>query len=132
MPHYASYDIVADGNTLISHSGTSQVNFELGFDTRVDFGVRSVLSYMVDPSSSGVTFKMAVSNLTSDGGQDWVEIITSTTLNSSHKFMQQEVISRDTFKKVNVSGLGVHHLRIQVTAGAANFSDIVHLYMIST
>lgn len=133
MARYATYDVVADAKTLVNSPGNSLHDFDLDFDQRVDFGIRSVLSYMIDPgSASGVTFKMSVANLLSDGSLEFVEIIPSTTLPSSSAFLRQEVIDANTFKKVNISGLGVHKLRIQVSSGAAYFSDIVHLYMIAT
>ena len=129
MPNFATYDVVADAATYLSVGGNTIHDFTLGFIPTVDFGIRSVLSYMVDPgSASGVTFKMSVSNLLSNGTQEFKPIVPETTLPALHSFVRQEVIAAGTFEKVNVSGLGVHKLRIQVTSGAANFSDIVHMY----
>jgi hypothetical protein len=133
MAVYATYDIVADGKTLLNTTPNDAVNnqhdFVLEFNEKVDFGRSSVLSYMVDPSSSGVVFEMSVSNLLNNGNEDYKVIIPSTTLPSSHAFLRQEVIAGGTFAKVNVSGLGVHKLRIRVISGAAYFSDIVHMYL---
>lgn len=132
MPNFATYDVVADAATLLSVGGTTIHDYTLDFVSTAEFGVRSVLSYMVDPGSvSGVTFKMFVSNLLSDGTQEFKLIIPDTTLPSQHSFVRQEVIDGGTFAKVNITGLGVHKLRIQVTSGAANFSDIVHMYQAS-
>lgn len=136
MANFAVYDVVADDNTPLNATPGDAVNnqhdFELDFASSVKFDIRSVLSYMVDPSSSGVTFEMYVSNLLSNGSEDFKKIVSSTTLPSQHAFMRQEVISANTFAKVNGSGLGVHKLRIKVNNGAANFSDIVHMYLAST
>lgn len=133
MAVYATYDVVADGKTLLNTTPGDAVNnqhdFLLEFNEKVDFGRSSVLTYMVDPSSSGVTFEMSVSNLLNNGNEDFKVIISSTTLPSSHAFLRQEVLAANTFAKVNVSGLGVHKLRIRVTSGAAYFSDIVHMYL---
>ena len=74
---------------------------------------------------------MSVSNLLSNGTSEFKLVVPETTLPSQHSFLRQEVIDADTFAKVNVTGLGVHKLRIQVTSGAANFSDIVHMYQAS-
>ena len=129
MPNVANYDIVTDTTTLLSSGGTTLHDFPMGFVQSVDFGVRSVLSYMVDPgSASGVTFKMSVSNLLANGSEEFKVIVLDTTLPSMPAFLRQEVFDANTLKRVNVTGLGVHKLRIQVTSGAANFSDIVHMY----
>jgi hypothetical protein len=133
MPNFATYDVVADAAVFLSVGGNTIHDLTLGFVPTVDFGIRSVLSYMVDPgSASGVTFKMSVSNLLSDGTQEFKLIVPETTLPSQHGFLRQEVIAAGTLAKVNVSGVGVHKLRIQVTSGAANFSDIVHMYQASS
>ena len=132
MPNFATYDVVADTATLLSVGGNTIHDFTLDFVPTVAFGIRSVLSYMVDPgSASGVTFKMSVSNLLANGTQEFKLVVPETTLPSQHSFARQEVIDGGTFAKVNVTGLGVHKLRIQVTSGAANFSDIVHMYQAS-
>jgi ribosomal protein L32 len=122
-----------DTPVLLSASGTTIHDYTLDFAQNVNFGIRSVLSYMVDPgSASGVTFEMSVSNLLANGTEQFKPIVSATTLPSMPPFLCQEVIDADTFAKVNVTGLGVHKLRIRVTSGAANFSDIVHMYQFST
>jgi len=129
MPNFATYDVVTDLPTLLSLGGTTLKDFEFDFVQSADFGTRSVLSYMVDPgSASGVTFKMSVSNLLPNGSDEFKVVIAETTLPSMPPFVRQEVIDGNTFARVNITGLGVHKLRIQVTSGAANFSDIVHMY----
>jgi hypothetical protein len=131
MPTFATYDVVSDAATFLPAPGNPIKDITLGFASTVDFGIRSVLSYMVDPgSAAGVTFKMSISNLLANGTEQFKEIVPTTTLPSHHSFVRQEVIAADTFAKVN-NGVGVHKLRIHVTAGAANFSDIVHLYQAS-
>jgi len=131
MPKVATYDVVTDTTKLLSVGGDIIEDFQFDFAPTADFGTRSVLSYMVDPgSASGVTFKMSVTNLLSNGTQEFKVIIPETTLPSQHSFVRQEVIDGNTFAKVN-GGVGVHKLRIHVTSGAANFSDIVHMYQFS-
>jgi hypothetical protein len=133
MANFAQYDVVTDVSVFLSASGTTIHDFPLDFTQNVNFGIRSVLSYMVDPgSASGVTFDMSVSNLLDTGSEQFKQIVGATTLPSMPPFLRQEVIDADTFARVNVSGLGVHKLRIRVTSGAANFSDIVHMYQFST
>ncbi|HEX2086323.1 MAG TPA: hypothetical protein VHF89_11620, partial [Solirubrobacteraceae bacterium] len=39
---------------------TSRVDLDLGFDQELVISARSVLTYMVDPGSSGMTFKMSI------------------------------------------------------------------------
>jgi hypothetical protein len=131
MPTFATYDVVSDAPTLLPTPANPIHDFTLGFASTVDFGIRSVLSYMVDPgSASGVTFKMSVSNILSNGSEEFKLIIPETTLPSQHSFVRQEVIDAGTFARLN-TGVGIHKLRIHVTAGAANFSDIVHMYQAS-
>lgn len=136
MARYAAYDVVADGktnlNTVSNDAVNSQHDFELDFATKVDFGMRSVITYMVEPSSSGVTFEMSVSNLLPNGTFEYKPVVSETVLPNHKGFMRQEVISANTFAKVNGSGLGVHHLRVKVKNGAAHFSDIVHMYLVNT
>lgn len=133
MANFAQYDVVTDVPLLLSASGTTIHDFELDFVQNVNFGIRSVLSYMVDPgSASGVTFDMSVTNLLDTGAVEFKPIVGATTLPSMPPFLRQEVIDADTFARVNSTGLGVHKLRIRVTSGAANFSDIVHMYQFST
>ena len=133
MANFAQYDVVTDVPLLLSASGTTIHDYPLDFAQNVNFGIRSVLSYMVDPgSASGVTFDMSVSNLLDTGAVQFKPIVGATTLPSMAPFLRQEVIDGDTFARVNVTGLGVHMLRIRVTSGAANFSDIVHMYQFST
>lgn len=129
MTHFAIYDVVADDPFFLSDSPATVIkDIELDFVDSADFGVRSVLSYMVDPgSASGVTFEMHVSSLQSNGAQPFTLIIPATSLPSAPPYLRQEVINKDTFKPVN-GGVGIHKLRIKVTSGAANFSDIVHMY----
>lgn len=127
MPNYSTYDVVIDPPTLIPTPANPLQDFTLGFVPSADFGTRSVLSYMVDPgSASGVTFKMSISNWV-NGGEEFKQIVPETTLPSSPAFLRQEVIDASTFMRLN-GGVGIHKLRIHVTAGAANFSDIVHMY----
>ena len=62
MATVADCDVVSDGTTTLG-AGASQdpdYDFALGFDQTINVGVRSVLSYMVDPGASGVTFKMSI------------------------------------------------------------------------
>jgi hypothetical protein len=118
MANVADYDIVSDGKTFLG-AGAGQDpdrDFPLGFDQHINVGIRSVLSYMVDPGSSGVTFKISVLN---PGATD---IVSSTTLPAQSGHVRQEVIGENVLKKTG------NTLRIQVTAGSATFSDIVLMH----
>lgn len=124
MPNYANYDVVSDGITLIDAAQDPDKDFQLGFDPSVNVGIRSVLSYMVDPGSSGVTFKISIVNFDiPDSAQQIVTpVVLSTQLPSLSPHVRQEIIDANVFKKIG------NTLRIQVTAGRANFSDIVIMY----
>jgi hypothetical protein len=117
MAIVANYDVVTDDKTLLGAGAGEDKDrdFGLGFD-HIDVRVRSVLSYMVDPGSAGVTFKMSILN------PHATEIVPSTTLPAQSGHLLQEVIPGDVFKTTGNS------LRIEVTAGRANFSDIVIMH----
>jgi len=124
MPNYADYDVVSDGNILIDAAGDPDHDFPLGFDQNINVGIRSVLSYMVDPGSSGVTFKMSIVNhdLPNSSQQIVTQIVTPTALPSLSPHVRQEIIDANVLKKIG------NVLRIQVSAGRANFSDIVLMH----
>jgi hypothetical protein len=118
MPTVADYDVVSDGTTTLG-AGAGQDpdhDFALGFDQTINVGIRSVLSYMVDPGSSGVTFKMTILN------PNATEIVGSTSLPAQSGHVRQEVIAANVLKKTG------NTLRVQVTAGSASFSDMVLLH----
>jgi hypothetical protein len=119
--------VVSDGNILIDAAGDPDHDFPLGFDSNINVGIRSVLSYMIDPGSPGVTFKMSIVNydLPNSSQQITTPIVPSTTLPSMSPHVRQEVIDANVLKKIG------NLLRIHVTAGRANFSDIVVMYKIS-
>lgn len=124
MPNYANYDVVSDGNTLIDAAGDPDHDFAIGLDPNIHLGIRSVLSYVVDPGSPGVTFKISIvnSNIPINSDQIVTIIVPLTALPSQSPYVRQEVIDANILKKVG------NVLRIQVTAGRANFSDIVIMY----
>lgn len=124
MPNFANYDVVADGKTLIDAAGDPDHDFSIGLDANVHLGIRSVLSYVVDPGSPGVTFKMSIVNHNTPINSDQIVtvIVPPTALPSQSPYVRQEVIDANVFKKVG------NVLRVQVTAGRANFSDIVIMY----
>ena len=124
MPNYANYDVVTDNITLIDAAGDPDQDFPLGFDSNINVGIRSVLSYMIDPGSSGVTFKMSIVNynLPTNNQQIITAVVPPTSLPSLSPHVRQEVIDANVFKTIG------NTLRIQVTAGRANFSDIVIMY----
>ena len=128
MPNFANYDVVSDGNVLIDSAQDPDHDFPLGFDPNINLGIRSVLSYMVDPGSPGVTFKISVVNhdLPNSGQQITTVVVPPTQLASQSPHVRQEVIDANVFKKIG------NTLRIQVTAGRANFSDIVIMYKSSS
>jgi hypothetical protein len=124
MPNFANYDVITDGIKLLDAAGDTDENFSIGLDSNAHLGIRSVLSYMIDPGSTGVTFKMTIlnSNIPTNSDQIFTVIVPPTTLPSQSSHMRQEVIDANVLKKVGNS------LLIQVTAGRANFSDIVLMY----
>lgn len=124
MPNYADYDVVSDAITLIDAAGDPDRDLPLGFDQNINLGIRSVLSYMVDPGSSGVTFKMSIVNydLPNSSQQIITSIVPPTALPSLSPHLRQEIIDANVLKKTG------NVLRIQVTAGRANFSDIVLMH----
>jgi hypothetical protein len=124
MANCANYDVVSDASTLLDVAQDPDHDFSLGFDSTINLGIRSVLSYMIDPGSTGVTFKMSIVNFNIPTNSDQIItiIVPPTQLPSQSPYVRQEVISANVFKKVG------NTLRIQVTAGRANFSDIVIMY----
>ena len=118
MASVADYDVVADGQTPLGAAAGQDPDhdFPLGFNQTIDVGIRSVLSYMVDPGAFGVTFKMSILN------PNPTEIVESTTLPAQSGHVRQEVIAQNVLKKTG------NTLRIQVTAGSANFSDMVIMH----
>lgn len=124
MPNYADYDVVTDAATLIDAAGDPDHDFPLGFDPNIIVGIRSVLSYVVDPGSSGVTFKMNIVNhdIPGSGQQIITPVVPLTQLPSLSAHVRQEVIDANVFKKIG------NTLRVHVTAGRATFSDIVIMY----
>ena len=118
MSSVADYDIVSDGETILG-AGAGQdpdFDFPLGFDRAINVGIRSVLSYMVDPGPAGVTFKMSILNPAA------TEIVQPSALPAQSGHVRQEVIGANVLKKTGNS------LRVQVTAGSARFSDIVLMH----
>ena len=128
MPNLADYDVVSDAKILIDAAGDPDQDFPLGFAPNINVGIRSVLSYMVDPGSPGVTFKMSIVNFNLPNGPEQITtpIVPPTQLPSMSAHVRQEIIGADVFKKIG------NILRIHVTAGRANFSDIVIMYKSST
>jgi hypothetical protein len=128
MPNFADYDVVSDGIILIDSAGDPDHDFPLGFDQNINVGIRSVLTYMVDPGSPGVTFKMSIVNadIPNSSQQITTPIVPPTQLPSMSPHVRQEIIGANVFKKIG------NILRIHVTAGRANFSDIVIMYKSST
>jgi hypothetical protein len=128
MANFANYDVISDGNTLIDAAGDPDHDFDIGLDSNVNVAIRSVLSYMIDPGSPGVTFKMQIVNadLPNSSQQIITQIVPPTTLPSMSPFARQEVIDGAVLKKIG------NILRIHVTAGRANFSDLVLMYKSST
>jgi hypothetical protein len=118
MPSAANYDVVIDDPITLG-AGAGQDpdrDLPLGFVQDIDVAVRSVLSYMVDPGASGVTYNMSIINPAA------TSIVGSTALPAQSGHVRQEVISANVLKKTGNS------LRIQVTAGSASFSDIVIMH----
>ena len=124
MPNYADYDVVSDANTLIDAAGDPDHDFPLGFEQNINVGIRSVLSYMVDPGSPGVTFKMSIVNhdLPNSSQQIVTSIVPPTTLPSLSAHVREDCIDANVLQEMG------NVLRIQVTAGRANFSDIVLMH----
>jgi hypothetical protein len=123
MPRAACYDVVIDNSTSLGAGpGQTQLtNLVLGFAAEIDRSVRSVLSFMVSPGSSGITFKMSIVTTIVDGGDKVVQIVPPTALSSHVAHVRQEVIDGDVLG-------GNQRLRIEVTAGSGSFSDIVLMY----
>lgn len=114
MATAADYDVALDVPITLNTGGSSDV--ALDFDSNINLGIRSVLSYMVDPGPSGATFTMTLLR----GGPDTV-IVPSTTLPAQSGHVRQEVIGQNVLTDPDV-------LLIKVTAGSATFSDIVLMY----
>ena len=114
MPNVASYDVVRDEKIALG-----DFSFPLEFDPSINVGIRSVLSYMVHPGSTGMTFKMSIDS------PDPIEIVPATSLPPQISHARQEVIFANVLKKTGSK------LRIKVTAGSGSFSGVVLFYMCS-
>lgn len=123
MPSVANYITVMDNlNTLGVGAGqTPLLDLVLVFG-QLNFSSQSVLSYMVDPDGSGMTFKMSIVRGVVDGNDEVISIISSTPLPAQSGHVRQEVIAANVFGGVNI------RLRIEVTSGSGKFSDIVLWY----
>ena len=108
MPNVAGYDVVWDEPMTLG-----DFSFPLGFDQSINVGIRSVLSYMVHPGPTGITFKMSIDT------PNPTQIVASTSIPAQVSHARQEVISANVLKKTGSK------LRIQVTSGSGSFSDIV-------
>ena len=115
MATVADYGVVISGQITLN-AGVSY-DLPLNFDSNINLGIRSVLSYMIDPAGSGVTFTMT---LLRENVADTV-IVPSTTLPSQSGHARQEVIGGSVLKDPDV-------LRIKVTAGGATFTDMVIMH----
>jgi hypothetical protein len=115
MPTVADYDIVSDGSVTIG-SPNNDHDFPLGFDQDINLGVRSVLSYMIDPGPLATVYTLAIVN--SDG----TTALGTFASSPAGPHARQEVIDANVFKKTG------NILRIQVTVGSAKFSDIVLMH----
>jgi len=124
MPRAANYDVVTDVSTILGAGAgqTPLADLELGFDQELAVSVRSVLSYMVDPGPSGMTFKMSIVKGAIDANDEVVLVVPSTPLPAQSGHVRQEVIASNVLRKVNI------RLRIEVTSGSGRFSDIVLWY----
>ena len=121
MPRVADYDIVTDSPTTLGAGAgqTPLVDLELGFGQEIVISGRSVLTYMVDPGSSGMTFKMSIVTEPIDASPTVVQIVPSTVLGAQTGHVRQEVIDGNVLSAIHSA------LRIEVTAGSGSFSDIV-------
>ena len=121
MPRVADFDIVTDSATTLGAGAgqTPAVDLGLGFGQELVISARSVLTYMVDPGASGVTFNMSIVTEPIDASPIVVQIVPSTTLGAQTGHVRQEVIDGNVLSAVHSK------LRIQVTSGSGSFSDIV-------
>ena len=94
MPRSACYDVVTDNPTSlgVGPGQTPLANLGVGFSPEIDFSVRSILSFMVSPGASGMTFKMSIIRGVIDGADIVVQVIPSTALPSHVAHVRQEVI----------------------------------------
>ena len=123
MPRVANYDVVTDAPTTLGVGAgqTPLASFAMSFHN-LAVSVRSVLSYMVDPGSSGMTFKMSIVRQIVDLPEQVTLVVPSTSLPAQSGHVRQEVIDG------NVLGANAQ-LKIEVTSGGGKFSDIVLWYM---
>ena len=115
MATAADYDVVIDAPITLNAGDSDDV--ALNFDSNINLGVRSVLSYMVDPGPSGATFTMTLPR----GSVADTVIVPSTPLPAQSGHVRQEVIDENVLTDPDV-------LRITVTAGSATFSDVVLMH----
>jgi hypothetical protein len=108
------------GITLPARDESTTHDFRLQVPGIIE-GSRSVLSFMLEPSSFGVTYTMSI--LHGDGPP--TTIISPTVVAAQTGHVRQEVIGPNV---LNAPG---NVLRVEVTVGGGTFSDIVLLYQTS-
>jgi hypothetical protein len=119
MPTVADYDVLQDGPVLLSAAAGQDSDRDFPIEvTDPEPGPRAVLSYMIDPGPSGVTFDMAFIN----GLSVSTNVVPSNALPSGAGHARQEVFSGNLFTPAG------DNLRVRVTAGSAHFSDIVIMH----
>ena len=115
--HFTGLNILKDtGVTLGAGAGQDpDVDFQMDLADDRNSGLQSLLTYMINPGSSGVSFKIFILN----PGE--TEVVNSTISIDVGGYARQEVINPD----ILANAVGV---RIRVTRGSATFSDVALLY----
>jgi len=116
----ADYDIVFDTLQNLG-AGAGQDpdrDFSLSINKNVSVETRAVLSWMLDPAASGVTFDISVNGKA---------VVTGLTIPASESHAIQEVMDGG----ILVVPPGANKLTIKVTKGSAKLSDMVLLYQVN-
>jgi hypothetical protein len=119
MQSLADYDVILD--KFISLGAGAGQDADVDFDINVPNilpEVRSVLSWVIDPGTAGVSYEMTIKNGSNTA-------LGPFTASASDAHSRQEVVDANVLTPTG------NVLKINVTSGNARFSDIVLMYQAS-
>jgi hypothetical protein len=118
MPTVAGYDVVLDGSIALGAGAGQDPDRDLAltFDPAIDVAESSVLCYVLNPGSAGITFDMSIVNTIGSTP------ITTFTAPPHIPYVMQEIIA------ANVLMTSGNTLHIEVTAGDGRFRDMLLLH----
>lgn len=109
MARISDYTIIRDSKFTLQVGADIDQNFSFSLPNDTHLGSRSILAFMVYPTSERVSFNVSI-----NGSNQLSFILNSSGLNTIH-----EVIS------ANLLQHGSNRIRFEVTQGSMTFADVV-------